>query len=297
MKRIILSISGGGAGGESSAYGLSSISHYIDPLLDEVSAFAGTSVGAIEAAYLAHGGSTIGLHEVLKKNIYKAFTKNSWFARHFKRAPRYNSSYLRDILQHIFGDITMNELKTECYIVAYRVTDDATAKRHRRIKVFSSADTDVKVVDAVLASAAAPWFFGSHTVNGVVYGDGGLVDNLPSVLALAHQVDRTRHNPEFFRLLSVVTGGSEKGNRSKFKFGSIISLAKNIPGDIIPADIDGEILKADRLVGEKNHLVLRPPLSEFDLDDVKIQTVLKREWSTYLSNEEVLDSIRKWRSF
>lgn len=292
-KRYILGISGGGAGGEASAYGLCRILDTLPYLIDHVNAFAGTSVGAIIAAFLASGRTPQELHHVLTSHNKQVFTKNGWFARKFG-APVYDSSHLEEVLYSIFGGATMETLKYDCYLTAYRVTDEEGDERYRRVKIFSRDDSDVAIVDAIMASAAAPWYFGPWEINGTVYGDGGLVDNLPTLTAISLDRKKYGHPLNKYKALSIITGGRAKKPRKKFRFGSVFSLAKNLPSELIPADIDGEILKIDNLIGIGRHFVARPPLTEFDLDDVGIQPRLKKEWATYLETPWLRTQLKNW---
>jgi len=292
-KRIILGGSGGGAGGESSVYGLSRIFMIAPAIQDKVCAYFGSSVFSIPAAYLANGGRAEQCYQLIREHNQKVFTKNSWISRHFRRAPRYKSDGLHSVLISIFGEKRMCDLEKDCYITAYRANDDRTDMRHRRVKVFTRADK-VKVVDAIMASCAAPWFFGTWEIDGIKYGDGGVVDNLAADIALSYQHKETGLNPDNFKVMSIITGGMEKGERKAYKSGSFFSLLKKLPGQLLPADIDGEILKVDNWVGECNHLVIRPPLDEYGLDDVKIQKKLTRQWGKFLGNKVVQSNVLHW---
>jgi len=291
--RYGLGISGGGAGGEASAYGLCQATNHLPHLIDYIHFYCGSSAGAIIAACLAFGLPPQEVHWLLLKHNRTAFTKNGWLDRKLGD-PVYDGSYLEGILHSVFGFKKMSDLKYDCYLVAYQVTDEQGDERHRRVKVFSRADTEVNIVDAVMASSAAPWFFGKWRVGDTWYGDGGVVDNLPTLLGMSFDHKLYGNPIDDYKCMSFITGGAKKQKRKAFNFGSIFSLAKHFPGELLPADIDGEILKIDNFIGECNHFVARPPLSDYGLDEVSAQPKLKKEWASYFEDHTVVRNLIKW---
>jgi hypothetical protein len=285
MKRI-LSISGGGAGGAGSAYALKLLN---EKLLTTMTfdAYAGTSVGAIIATALAKGYTTNQVYLILQQNLKRVFTKNSWWDRNIRRKPIYNNKYLRHVLNDLFGDMRMDQLEKPCYLVAYQVTGDT------RRRVFGP-NCNHKVVDCVMASAAAPWYFDSISIGGVKYGDGGLVENMPSTIGLAKEYERSGGSLYEYSVLSVVTGGTSRNVKKGYKSGSPLSLLKKIPKTMINANVDNSLQTCDTLLQER-HCVLRPHLPDFELDDVGCAPKLKKAWCEYIAKNGLID-VKHWLS-
>jgi patatin-like phospholipase/acyl hydrolase len=67
-------------------------------------------------------------------------------------------------------------------------------------------DREITVVDAVMASAAAPTFFDPVRVHEYLLADGGIWANNPSLVAYTEAVGKLGQNPDDVRVLSIGTG-------------------------------------------------------------------------------------------
>lgn len=126
----------------------------------------GTSMGSIVGACVS-----IGMKE---KEIYELFVEFSnvfnWVKFSFFGNSIIKSKKIEDILNNIFFDMKMKDTKIPLKIIATNILNGT-------IKVFSSGD-DIKITDAVLASMAIPGIFEEKEINGIIYSDGFLCENL-----------------------------------------------------------------------------------------------------------------------
>ncbi len=129
------------------------------------------------------------------------------FAAAVRRGPRYNTASLREELTDVFGDARLSDVT-----VPVVVTASALDRFSGRL-ISSADDPDMSVVDAALATSAAPTFFAPVTpiVGSRSYVDGGMWANDPvlvSVLYAHHKLGRPLSD---LRLLAVGTGAQPTG--------------------------------------------------------------------------------------
>lgn len=191
----ILACDGGGIRGVLSAEILRRLEEE-HKFLARVDLFAGTSTGSIIAAALA-----AGLHPERVVDLYSAegaaiFAPRDLADRlagsldEYVRA-NYGSDGLRRALTGVFGDAVLGDLPRGVLIPTVYLGDEA---RPASVKVFHNlpgpgTDRAVRVVDALMASAAAPLYFPAHDARDPrlpgVFADGGLAANNPAACALA----------------------------------------------------------------------------------------------------------------
>lgn len=163
------------------------------PFLHRVHFFAGTSIGGLNAAYLAKRRTSAGLVELFKEHSEAIFASRGWWDSISSLdeliKANYDQTGLKAALEGIFGDETLADLPVKCMVVTFDLDNEAELPDCRRWKPkyghnWSEEDGSVKVVDWLLRTAAAPTYFPSH--QGFV--DGGMIDNNPSAAALAKAV-------------------------------------------------------------------------------------------------------------
>ena len=71
-------------------------------------------------------------------------------------------------------------------------------------------DRDIPLVEAILASSAAPSFFNPVQVGESLLADGGLWANNPSILAVAEAISKFKRTVDQIHILSVGTGHPAK---------------------------------------------------------------------------------------
>jgi NTE family protein len=185
-------------------------------ILDQIERVAGTSAGALQAALMCFRldvEETIELyktidfskirsgriepqpqprrsHPMVDESLDRARDGLDAAGRFFRRYGLYSTSYMRHYLHHTIaaycdgnGQATFAEFRQRGFRDLYTT---AVNLSQRRAEIFSADTTpDVAVADAVLMSAAIPFFFeairfdGKTIGQGDYYIDGGALNNYP----------------------------------------------------------------------------------------------------------------------
>jgi len=158
MKRTfnILSLSGGGIKGLFQASFLKLLEkEYQVPLTNIFDLIAGTSTGAIVGAAVA---KHIPMDTV--ENLYMERGKEIFDQNRMKylRSSWYSNKQLKEVLLEKFEKDKMDSIKNEILIPTTLLEND----RH---KVFTNKD-DVSIVDAIMSSTAAPFYFNAYEIAG-----------------------------------------------------------------------------------------------------------------------------------
>jgi NTE family protein len=135
---------------------------YLEEKNIKIIELSGTSIWAIIAALYAMGKSSSEMKEI------------AWDIHYLKLIDlkmkhgvlKWNKVYKK--LHSIFWDICIEELTIPLKIVATCIT---TWEK----KVFTTG----KLIDAIRASISLPWIFEPYKIEGNMYLDGGIVNNLP----------------------------------------------------------------------------------------------------------------------
>ena len=118
-------------------------------------------------------GACLGIR-MREEEIYSLFVEFSnvfnWVKFSFSGNAIIKNEKIETILDKIFHDLKMSDSKIPLKIIATNILDG-------NIKVFDSSD-DVKIKDAVLASMAIPGVFEEKSIDGTIYCDGFLCENL-----------------------------------------------------------------------------------------------------------------------
>jgi patatin-like phospholipase/acyl hydrolase len=216
-KFILLSVDGGGIRGLVPAILLREIEKQIkavkqdDNISNHVDMVAGTSTGGILSIGLSTGIDASTLCDIYEKDHAQVFTKYygklSWIPGTSLLAPLYSNEGLKKKLESLLkkdGDEhrTLKDVHNHLFITSCDITDND----HPHGWVFSNSTTkvdaallkgpnsekkesyirineNISLVDAALATSAAPTYFPAHTIDGKIFVDGGLMANNPSLLA------------------------------------------------------------------------------------------------------------------
>jgi len=210
----ILALSGGGFRGLYTAKLLAKLeNHAKKPLSEIFDLIAGTSVGAIIASGLALG--------LKAQDIADAFeTQGSSI---FKPPPlgflkqlvtnKYDQAPLRNSIKTILGNHNTNKLleNIDTPLLIPTVSQTLAKPVMMASGGFSGTSaTSVKVIDAILASSAAPTFFPPHSINGETFVDGGIVANAPDFAAISQTLALKAIDIKNLHVLSVGTAGHRK---------------------------------------------------------------------------------------
>jgi len=188
---FILSLSGGGYRGLFSARLLARIETDLlggQPIGDRFDLIAGTSVGGIIATALAHGVTAGAVFAVLKAQGQLIFPARRFkFARKMLGPALYRTEPLRAA---IHGCLSTAQTALPLAAVPKPLLLAAVDWVSAELRLLGSAPTPARdglgltVLDAMLATAAAPAHFAPHGAAGHTFVDGGLAANTPDLLAL-----------------------------------------------------------------------------------------------------------------
>jgi len=161
-KQFSLVLSGGGALG---------IAHL--GVFEDMEAYAlvpseiiGTSMGGIIGACIAMGQNK----DEISKNIQQFASITNWLKFSFNGNSVVEKEKLSKIFDRLFGEAKMGDTRIPLKLIA-------TNLRSSQKRVFDKND-DIYIKDAILATMAIPGIFPEQTIEGEVYGDGFLCQNL-----------------------------------------------------------------------------------------------------------------------
>lgn len=204
----VLTLDGGGIKGYLTAKILKNIEQSLNEYRSEdinlgqrFDLIVGTSTGGIIAAALAIGKSAKEIFELYETLIPKVFNTSHVFGT------KYSNEVLKEELQNILGDLTLADVKTGLCLTSVDVEN--SSPRFHKSGYFDRNSTrlDEKLVDVVLASAAAPTFFPLiDTLHSSNLTDGGIVANNPSLVGFIEAMQLVEGRKDDIALVSVGTG-------------------------------------------------------------------------------------------
>jgi len=205
----VLSLDGGGIRGYLTILILEILEKTINEKLNEDKSIGerfdlivGTSTGGIIASGLAIGKKASEIKPLYEKLIKKIFTPIS---KGYLKA-KYNQETLRKEIQQILKDKTFNDVKTHLCLTS---VDISTSKprffKSPYLDKYKSR-ADEKLIDAVLATSAAPIYFPLVDKKYSFFlADGGLIANNPSMIGITEAYQKTKDLKKI-KLLSIGTG-------------------------------------------------------------------------------------------
>ena len=129
----------------------------------EADVLAGISAGAIVGAFIAAGKKPKEVMELINENDFFDFAKLGIPDRGF-----FTLGNMTENLEKSLGVTTFEELEIPFYVGAANIEKG-------RMEYFSSGD----LIKIIQASSSIPVLFSPVEINGVLYVDGGLFENLP----------------------------------------------------------------------------------------------------------------------
>lgn len=194
----ILSIDGGGIKGLYSASVLAKIEEKAGRKSgDCFDMICGTSTGGLIALGLANGDDAQSLADLYLKKGNQIFPTFEWkLLRGFNRAVihtlkqtflygKYSNKKLKKIVEDTFGKTTLGELNNLVCIPSFNLISGMPRVfkyPHKEGGFFM--DKNIPLVDAALATSAAPTYFPIHEYNDFLFVDGGVWANNPSMCGL-----------------------------------------------------------------------------------------------------------------
>jgi len=203
----ILSLDGGGIRGAFTAGFLAEIERRTGrSVAEHFDLLAGTSTGGIIAAALALGEPAEKVEMMYRIRGVSIFTRRQsvklslfrrlglWAVRRkfpdfdsdnlFQ--PKYNTEPLLEALLEVFGHRTLEQMRHRLVLPSVDLVKGQTVVFKTPHFPGLIRDRDVRVVDAVLATTAAPTYFPcARIAQGTAYIDGGLWANNPAMVAIA----------------------------------------------------------------------------------------------------------------
>ncbi len=161
-KDFTLVLSGGGALGIAHL----GVLHDIEQQNITPNEIVGTSMGGIIGACMAIGMKEKEIHERIQ-SFAGVF---NWIKFSFSGNAIVDNDKIAKIFNDIFQNRKMHETEISLKLIATNLLNG-----HKR--VFDATD-DIYIKDAVLATMAIPGVFEEHTIDGNIYGDGFLCENL-----------------------------------------------------------------------------------------------------------------------
>lgn len=178
------------------------------------SLFAGTSVGSLLAAGLSVGRRAAEIQEAMTTHGPTIFPpRRLHFLRRLVGPAPFAVEPLKNAVESVLGvrkDVLLSEFEGKLVVTAVNYTTGTH-------EVFCSAGVDpeaaqkVKLVDAILASAAAPTYFPLRMIGDYEYADGGLIANAPDLVAYLTAIGQQRAEPTNCYMLSLGTASWKEG--------------------------------------------------------------------------------------
>ncbi|WP_027713174.1 CBASS cGAMP-activated phospholipase [Dickeya chrysanthemi] len=193
----ILSLNGGGARGLFTISVLAEVERIIESKTgnkgvkagDYFDLITGTSIGGILALGLASGKSARELEDVFFKRAPMIFPRRPGWLNAIKAVflPIYNSEpLLATVAEMIGSETTFNDLTRRVMIPSVNLSTGKPQFFKTPHNPNFNRDGPLKLVDAAMATSAAPTYFSPHYCDDLkaYFADGGLVANNPSYIGL-----------------------------------------------------------------------------------------------------------------
>jgi len=192
----ILSLSGGGYKGLFTAVILEKLEEEFGcPIAKKFDLLAGTSIGGIIALALANEIPAKKIKELFINDKNKIFG-NASLSKGYIFNSKYNNNRLRECLSEIFQETKIGELKHRIIIPTINYTKGSTqllkTPHHKDFKM----DLKWPLVDAALATSAAPIYFPVFKSEYGNFIDGGIVANHPGFFAYMEAIHYLEIKPE-----------------------------------------------------------------------------------------------------
>ena len=255
-----LALSGGGYRGLFTAKFIASCEQEFQAKCsDRFDLIAGTSIGALLAAGLAASVPAATLASIMETYGPRIFRRN--FLTGVKRslfAAPYSADPIREAVRQALGRdsarLPLNEFEAPLVIAAVNYST-GQARVFRSKGVAGRAASDVKIENAILASAAAPTFFPTWKIGPSEYIDGGLAANAPDMVALCDALDQRNARLDEIYQLSIGTASRRLGaaihdtTRAPGAFSWIV--LRGLVQSIMAAQEHLALSQADALLGDR----------------------------------------------
>ncbi|MEG3192588.1 patatin-like phospholipase family protein [Lysobacter sp. D1-1-M9] len=228
--RRILSLDGGGIRGLVSCLWLAGVEDALlkagkPGVLKSFDLLAGSSTGAVIACGMGIGLSPTqlaDLYRAQRHTIFPGIAERLWsragrVLAHGPSAPKYDGTGLDQVLQQVFGDTRLGQLKIPLLVTGY----DTLSRKPVMFKSFLPRHEDLLVWEVCRASAAAPTYFPAHGM--MIEGrpcsmiDGGVVANNPTACAIAEAMRKDARVGDSHELVVLSVGTGERNRPISLK--------------------------------------------------------------------------------
>ena len=227
----ILCCDGGGIRGLITALLIQNLEEIFEGFIDTADGFAGTSTGGLIALGLTRGQPIDDIVDIYKTKGAEIFTPNGWtgtkpdldeptdeapLAGPGIRVCQYKSDGLRKLAEQMLGSDALRDAKKMVAVTAAQLWDEGSDSWRPRT-LSSLPDNDfrgVSMVDAALATSAAPTYFPPHEISEYLgyFADGGLFANNPALTAISEALaGGLADTLSDIRVLSIGTGKDPQG--------------------------------------------------------------------------------------
>lgn len=205
MKKVILSLDGGGARGVITLAYLQRLQYLLrkktNPdahVIDFVDVVAGTSSGAIIGALLAQSPklSVERISDIFKRNLSRIFSTSIWrriWTLDGFLWNRYKSAPLEECFDEFFGEAPLSSIQKSLIIPTYD-THKAAPYIFSSEKARRCMSDDFRLKDALRSAVAAPSYFAGKWIQPLsgegqsCLIDGGVFANNPSMIAIGQML-------------------------------------------------------------------------------------------------------------
>lgn len=225
----ILAISGGGYRGLFCAETLARIEGGV-ALRERFDLIAGTSIGGIIACALAVGVRAGAIRDAIAEHGKSIFPRQKHIQRYWY-AP-YSKDAVAAAIEKAVGKPNLrkrlDEIDTGLLLPAVsEVTGGAKLFRSRGLA--GTEASTASLLDAALATAAAPTYFPSHKVGNETILDGGLIANAPELIAMTEAMRWRKIELSDIHILSIGTAGKDiAGVPGEAKGGGALTMGKRL---------------------------------------------------------------------
>lgn len=231
---------------------------------------AGTSIGALLSAGLALGRPAEQLRAAMEKHGPSIFQRSATtFAKRFLVASPYRTDALETAIEAVLtsdgANLPMSSIDCPLMITAVNyTTGSATIFRSRGLGA-GRAD-NVRLKDAILASAAAPTYFPLKKINTDQYADGGLIANAPDMVAISDTIATRRSSLDTIYTLSIGTAARRNGAalHARPLRPSIVSwfFVRGLIQTVMAAQEDLSLRQATQLLGDRHLRIDEEPAQQ-----------------------------------
>ena len=274
----ILTLDGGGTRGIYSAQLLALVEQELDmPIKESFDLIAGTSTGAIIAGAIV---SDISMDEIvtLFETESPGIFQKKWY-RNLLFSSKYSEDvFAQAIAKHIPAK-PLSEISTPLIITSSEITTSELylfrSNYAEKLGHGEYSDGDVCIRDAVVASCSAPTFFAPKSLNNLLYADGGLWANNPSIAAYTEALTIFGKDVSEVKILSIGTGHATTMYRKKRRWGFLLGWGGPKLVSFVMMLQSQASAKMVKLLLKDNYMRICPSIDFWDIDSAKPLKKLK----------------------